>query len=128
MKFPGRPFKEPKLVVIPIVDVMLAVFLFLAIIAFNNQLVSVFVNLPQGEGKAVNVNSLSISVDKNGRYMVGKKVYTLQELERFLKEKKPMLVNVMADEKTPYKYVAELLSELQKLGITNVNLVLRKKV
>jgi len=128
MKFNDRRFKEPKLVVIPIVDVMLAVFLFLAIIAFNNQLVSVFVNLPKGEGKAVNVNSLSISIDKNGHYMVGRKVYTLHQLAKLLKEKKPLLVNVMADEKTPYRYVAELLSELQRLGITNINLVLRKRV
>jgi len=126
MKFPKEYFEEPKLVVIPIVDVLLAVFLFLAIIAFKTPFVSVFVQLPKGEGKEANLKIINISVDKEGKLLFEGKVVTLSKLKEILKERKPFVVNVTADERTPYKYVAKLLSTLQEIGITNVNLILKK--
>jgi biopolymer transport protein ExbD len=126
MKFPKEYFEEPKLVVIPIVDVLLAVFLFLAIIAFKTPFVSVFVQLPEGEGREANLKILNISVDKDGKILLGDKIVNLSQLKQILKEKKPFVVNVTADERTPYKYVAKLLSTLQEIGITNVNLILKK--
>jgi biopolymer transport protein ExbD len=126
MKFPKEFFEEPKLVVIPIVDVLLAVFLFLAIIAFKTPFVSVFVQLPEGEGREANLKILNISVDKDGKILIGEKMVNLSQLKEILKEKKPFVVNVTADERTPYRYVAKLLSTLQGIGITNVNLILKK--
>ena len=127
MRFPKDWFEEPKLVVIPIVDVLLAVFLFLAIIAFKTPFVSVFVQLPKGEGKEANLKVLSVVVDKNGKIAVGNRIVNINRLVEILKEKKPFVVNVMADKDTPYRYVAEVLTALQRSGITNVNLVLKKK-
>lgn len=127
MKFPKELFEEPKLVVIPIVDVLLAVFLFLAIIAFKTPFVSVFVQLPKGEGKEANLKILSVVIDKNGKILVGNKVVNVDQLVEILRKKKPFVVNVMADKDTPYKYVAKVLSLLQRMGITNVNLILKKR-
>ena len=127
MKFPKELFEEPKLVVIPIVDVLLAVFLFLAIIAFKTPFVSVFVQLPKGEGEEANLKILSVVIDKNGKILVGNKVVDVDQLVEILRKKKPFVVNVMADKDTPYKYVAKVLSLLQRMGITNVNLILKKR-
>jgi len=115
------------LVVIPIVDVLLAVFLFLAIIAFKTPFVSVFVQLPKGEGKEANLKVLSVVIDRNGKIVIGNKVVDIYQLVEILKSKKPFVVNVMADKDTPYRYVAKVLSTLQRLGITNVNLILKRR-
>jgi len=126
-----KPFEdyddEPKLILIPLVDVLLAVFLFLAILAFKTPYVSVFVNLPKGEGKEVNLKTLNLEIDKKGDILVGGKVVKISQLAGILENKKPLVVNVMADRDTPYRYVAEVLSTLQRVGITNVNLVLKKR-
>ncbi len=127
MKFPRNLFEEPKLVVIPIVDVLLAVFLFLAVLAFKTPFVSVFVQLPEGKGREANLNVVNITITKDGRIFVGKKEVKPENLGKFLKEKNPFVVNVMADERTPYRFVAKLLSKLQELKITNVNLLLKEK-
>ncbi len=127
MKFPKELFEEPKLVVIPIVDVLLAVFLFLAIMAFKTPFVSVFVQLPKGEGKEANLKVLSVVIDRNGKIVIGNKVVDIYQLVKILKSKKPFVVNVMADKDTPYRYVAKVLSTLQSLGITNVNLILKRR-
>lgn len=126
-----RPFEdyddEPKLILIPLVDVLLAVFLFLAILAFKSPYVSVFVNLPKGEGKEVNLKTLNLEIDKNGNIFIGGRVIKSFQLAELLKKKKPVVVNVLADRNTPYRYVAEVLSTLQKVGIANVNLVLKRR-
>jgi len=126
MKEPKEFFEEPKLVVIPIVDVLLAVFLFLAILAFKTPFVSVFVQLPKGEGKEANLKLLSVTIDKNGKLSVDGKPVSKEQLVEILKERKPFVVNVMADRDTPYRYVADILSTLRGLNITNVNLILKK--
>lgn len=126
-----KPFNgqtdEPKLILIPLVDVLLAVFLFLAILAFKTPYVSVFVQLPKGEGTEANLKTLNLVIDKNGNLLVEGKVLNPSQLGELLKGKKPSVVNVMADRDTPYRYVAQVLSTLQKLGITDVNLILKKK-
>jgi len=127
MRFPKEPLEEPKLIVIPIVDVLLAVFLFLAIIAFKTPFVSVFVQLPHGVGKEANLKILTVIIDKRGKIIVGKRVLDIQQLKALLRKKKPFVVNVMADKETPYRYVAEVLSVFQREGITNVNLILKRK-
>ena len=99
----------------------------MAILAFKEPLVSVFVQLPKGTGKEANLNVVSITLDAKGRIYIKGKVYTLEKLKEFLNSKKPLMVNLMADEKTPYKYVAELLSKLREWNITNVNLILKKR-
>ena len=114
------------MVVIPIVDVLLAVFLFLAILAFKTPFVSVFVQLPKGEGKEANLKLLSVVIDKNGKLSVEGKPVSKEQLVEILKERKPFVVNVMADRDTPYRYVADILSTLRGLNITNVNLILKK--
>ena len=126
MKFPKEFVPEPKLVLVPIVDVLLAVFLFLAVLAFKNPLVSVFVQLPKGEGREANLNVVSITLDSKGRVWIKGRVYTLERLKDYLEKRKPLVVNLMADQNTPYKFVARLLSSLQKWDITNVNLILKR--
>jgi biopolymer transport protein ExbD len=126
MKLPREEFQEPKLIIVPLVDVLLAVFLFLAILAFKEPLVSILVQLPKGQGTEANLKVVNIQLDAKGNVYLGGKPVSKQELKKFLTKQKSLLVNLMADQRTPYKYVAQILSLLQNLNITNVNLVLKR--
>jgi len=126
MKLPREEFQEPKLIIVPLVDVLLAVFLFLAILAFKEPLVSVLVQLPKGQGTETNLKVVNIQIDAKGNLYLGGKPVKEEELKSFLKKQRNLLVNLMADQRTPYKYVAKILSLLQSLNITNINLILKK--
>ena len=127
MKFPKESFEEPKIAAIPIVDVLLAVFLFLAILAFKEPFISVFVHLPEGQGQPAQLKTVNILIDRKGHIYLGKERVDLKTLKEKLKGMQIFAVNVLADERTPYKYVAEVLSTLQSLKIINVNLILKEK-
>jgi biopolymer transport protein ExbD len=119
--------EEPKFILIPVVDVLLAVFLFLAVLAFNNTFVSLPLELPQGRGAALEGKVLNVFVDADGNlYLDGRKV-TFTELLGILKGRKAEAVNLFADKKTSYGAVVELLNKLRENGVYAVNLVLKKR-
>jgi len=127
MKFPKDHLEEPRIIVIPIVDVLLTVFLFLAILAFKNNFFSVFIQLPQGSGKENYIQTVSISVDRHGNIFLDKKKVSLKQLKEVLKAKKTTVVNILADKRTPYGLVAKVLIALKEIKITNVNLIMEQK-
>ena len=127
MKFPKDHLEEPRIIVIPIVDVLLTVFLFLAVLAFKNNFLSVFIQLPQGSGKENYIPMLNITVDRHGNIFLGKKKVSLNQLKEILKGKKTTAVNILADKRTPYGLVAKVLIALKEIKITNVNLIMEQK-
>ena len=116
----------PRIEVVPIVDVLLAVFLFLAVLAFSGkQLISIMVSLPQVQEKGkANLNLLNIEITKNGTIIVDRKAVSLEDLQEYLNSNKT-LVNILADKETPYKFIAQVLALLQKKKISAVNLILQ---
>ena len=124
-----KPFlEEPRFILIPVIDVLLAVFLFLAVLAFQNSFVSLPILLPKGSGAVVSGKLLNIFLDREGNlYLKGKEV-SLNDVLNLIKREKIQTVNVFADKRTPYGRVVELLNELRSNGIYGVNLVLKKKV
>ncbi len=118
--------EEPRWVLIPVIDVLLAVFLFLAVLAFQKTLVAVPVELPRGEGIAAPLKYLSVVITPDGKIEVGKKVLTLEKLGELVESKKPDAVNLYADRKTPYGVVMEVFNLLRKKGVDRVNLFLEK--
>ncbi|NPB05739.1 MAG: hypothetical protein GXO08_05110 [Aquificae bacterium] len=126
MKFPKPEPEEPRFVLVPLVDVLLAVFLFLAVLAFTTPPVSVFVRLPEGSGPQLPQTVLNLTLTAEGKLFVGRREVSLDELKKLLKEKEVSAVNLFADARTPYERVAKVLSTLQEAGIRAVNLALKK--
>ncbi len=119
--------EEPKFILIPVIDVLLAVFLFLAVLAFKNTFVSLPIELPQGAGAVVEGKLLNIFVDADGNvYLDGKRI-TFDELLAIVKARGVEAVNLFADKDTPYGVVIELLNKFRKNGIYGVNLILKKE-
>ncbi|WPM32588.1 biopolymer transporter ExbD [Hydrogenobacter sp. T-2] len=96
--------------VVPLVDTLLAVFLFLAVIAFQSPVTFLAVKLPFAkEGEKISLEVFRVQVMKDGRYQVGGRDISLEEIETLLQEKKPKTLVIEADEDTPHKFVVALM-------------------
>ncbi|MCS6958106.1 MAG: biopolymer transporter ExbD [Aquificaceae bacterium] len=114
--------------VVPLVDTLLAVFLFLAVLAFQSPITFLAVKLPFAkEGEKIALEVVRIQVLRDGRYQMQGKDVNLEEIQKVLEEKKPQTLVVEADEYAPHKFVVALMDTAKEKGIENVLIGVRSK-
>jgi biopolymer transport protein ExbD len=114
--------------VVPLVDTLLAVFLFLAILAFQSPMTFLAVKLPfaqEGEKKVLTV--MRVQVLKDGSYVYEGKNISLDELDRQIQTKKPSSIVIEADEDTLHKYVVALMDIAKKEKVQDVIIATRTR-
>ncbi len=117
--------------VTPLVDVML-VLLIIFMITAPMMTTGLQVDLPRTKSGTLNPqNPLLITIDAQGRLFINRQEIPLSRLEAWLKEArdKGLLreVNIKADKRCPYGIVAQVLAEIQTIGIHNIGLVTEPK-
>ncbi len=119
--------------VVPLVDTLLAVFLFLAILAFQSPMVFLAVKLPQAQtGKKTVVQTMRVEILPNGQYILNGQYVTLTDIQNAIQNTK---VNnqpisdliIEADENTLEKYVVALMDVAKQNGIKNILIATRMK-
>ncbi|MCS7277368.1 MAG: biopolymer transporter ExbD [Aquificaceae bacterium] len=114
--------------VVPLVDTLLAVFLFLAVLAFQSPITFLAVKLPFAkEGEKIALEVVRIQVLRDGRYQMQGKDVSFEEIQKVLEEKKPQTLVVEADEYAPHKFVVALMDVAKEKGIENVLIGVRSK-
>ncbi len=114
--------------VVPLVDTLLAVFLFLAVIAFQSPVTFLAVKLPFAKkGENTSLEVFRVQVMKDGRYKVGGRDISLEKIETLLQEKKPKTLVIEADEDTPHKYVVALMDMGKRNEVENVLIGVRTR-
>lgn len=114
--------------VVPLVDTLLAVFLFLAVLAFQSPITFLAVKLPFAkEGERVSLEVYRVQVLKDGRYQVAGKDISLEEIGRDIEDKKPKTLVVEADEDVPHKFVVNLMDISKQKGVENLLIGVRKR-
>ena len=114
--------------VVPIVDTLLAVFLFLAILAFQSPITFLAVRLPEAEkGQTQRLLAARVQILPNGSYLLEGKPADLKTIEEFLKEKKPKILVIEADEDTPHKFVVYAMDRAKKAEVQDLVISVRKK-
>ncbi|AAC07763.1 ExbD/TolR family protein [Aquifex aeolicus] len=114
--------------VVPLVDTLLAVFLFLAILAFQSPETFIAVKLPFAEtGEKVQITALKVQIDEKGNMKVQGKSVSSEDLEKLFKEKKYDYLIIEADENVKHKFVVQVMDLARKNGIENVIIAVRKK-
>lgn len=114
--------------VVPLVDTLLAVFLFLAILAFQSPMTFLAVKLPfarEGEKKVLTV--MRIQVLKDGSYVYEGKTSSLDDLDKQIQSKKPSSLVIEADEDTLHKYVVALMDVAKKEKVQDVIIATRTR-
>ncbi|MES0371253.1 MAG: protein TolR [Mariprofundaceae bacterium] len=114
--------------VTPLVDVML-VLLIIFMVTAPLMTQGVNIDLPDAKSPAMqqNIEPLVISIRKSGNIYIQKHRIKLNKLApriAAMRKNKPNLpVFIRGDAKTPYEYVAQVMSSLEKAGIKKVGLV-----
>ncbi len=126
----GKTSKGPysEINIIPLVDIILVILIIFMITA-PFMTVSFQVDLPQTKGesfvKARRV--LKIEIFKDGKILVGKEFVPLRKLYLWLKEarKKGLVkeVEIFADKRCYYEYVAKVISIVKRAGYSRVSLI-----
>jgi len=116
--------------VVPLVDTLLAVFLFLAVLAFQSPITLLAVKLPfakEGERKETS-KVFTVQVLKNGDYLVGGKKKSLEEIVQILEDRKPERLVIQADEETLHKFVVQLIDTAKAQEVQEVLIATRKRL
>ncbi|GAB6078049.1 ExbD/TolR family protein [Hydrogenobaculum acidophilum] len=119
--------------VVPLVDTLLAVFLFLAILAFQSSMVFLAVKLPQAQtGKKTVVQTMRVEILPNGQYILNGQYVTLTDIQNAIQNTKVnnQPINdliIEADENTLEKYVVALMDVAKQNGIKNILIATRMK-
>ncbi|MGB9874484.1 MAG: ExbD/TolR family protein [Hydrogenobacter sp.] len=114
--------------VVPLVDTLLAVFLFLAILAFQSPMTFLAVKLPfaqEGEKKVLTV--MRVQVLKDGSYVYEGKPLSLDDLDKQIQSKKPSSLVIEADEDTLHKYVVALMDIAKREKVQDVIIATRSR-
>lgn len=123
-----RSRKEVRFEIIPMIDVMMILVLFLAVMAFLPSVQSAIqTSLPgSGSSDAVSMEDVMISVNQSGTLFVNERAVTagtlIAEVQRDLKGNLQRRVVIAADKNLAYEYVVQILSLLRKSSIRNVAL------
>lgn len=119
--------------VVPLVDTLLAVFLFLAILAFQSPMIFLAVKLPQAQtGKKTVVQTMRVEILPNGQYILNGQYVTLTDIQNAIQNTKVnnQPINdliIEADENTLEKYVVALMDVAKQNGIKNILIATRMK-
>ncbi len=114
--------------VVPLVDTLLAVFLFLAVLAFQSPLTFLAVKLPEAErGETQRIRAAKVQILKNGSLLLEGKPTDLKRIQRFLEARKPRYLIIEADEDARHKFVVYVMDRAKKAGVENVIIAVRKK-
>ncbi len=113
--------------VVPLVDTLLAVFLFLAVLAFQSPITFLAVKLPFAkEGEKTTLKVYRVQLLKDGRYQIGGKDVSLEEIEKKIEEEKPKTIIIEADEEVAHKFVVALMDVAKRKEVENVLIGVRK--
>ncbi len=114
--------------VVPLVDTLLAVFLFLAILAFQSPMTFLAVKLPFAkEGQKEVTAVLRIQVLEDGQYMANGKILSIEDIKTLISELKPKSIIVEADENTKHKYVVSLMDIAKTYGVEDLVIATRNR-
>jgi len=115
--------------VVPLVDTLLAVFLFLAVLAFQSPITLLAVKLPFAkEGQKMETSKvLRVQVLRNGDYVFEGQKKSLQDLRQTFEDKKPQRLIIEADEDVPHKFVVYLMDLAKAQNIQEVLIATRKR-
>ena len=129
MRF-GRPHSsEPEINLIPFIDVLLVILIFLMLTTTYGRLTQLDMQLPQADSgqQESKPNEIRVSVSSDGRYVVQKiainpsdVIALTSALSQAAKESPQALVVIFADAQASHQSVIQVLEAAQKSGLQRI--------
>jgi biopolymer transport protein ExbD len=116
---------EPEINLIPFIDVLLVVLIFLMISTTFTRYQELAITLPTANGSAVQseIKQIHIAVSRDGRFAINGKVTDRSQLSNSLNEldkDNAIQVNIDADAKAPHQAVMSALEAARDANLSNI--------
>lgn len=117
---------EPEINLIPFIDVLLVVLIFLMISTTFTRYQELAITLPTANGSAsqIEVKQIHIAVSRDGRFAINGKVTDRSQLSSALillgQNAAPLQVNIDADGRAPHQAVMNALEAARDADLTNI--------
>jgi biopolymer transport protein ExbD len=120
----------------PLIDIVFLLLIFFMVSTSFTRETQIKLDLPKASVEPLEskVDSLEISVDKEGRYFVNGKGLVNQSIETLLgaispiiNDNKDISVIISADANTPYQSVVTAMEATSQLGVVNLKMATQRK-
>jgi len=135
MHFRRPADEEPEVNLIPLIDVLLIVLIFLAISTTYSRYAELKIELPTADATqpAVRPNEINVAVTADGRYALERKMIGAPEVHEFAEvlqraaqgKESPLLV-VNADASAPHQSVISVMEAARLAGIVRISFATQK--
>ncbi|MBX9632239.1 MAG: biopolymer transporter ExbD [Burkholderiales bacterium] len=125
----GRPREEPDINLVPFIDVLLVIVIFLAVTTTYSKYSELQINLPTADaGKAIErPEQINVAVTATGNYVIGKTPVTFSssdalttELKRAAGNNEDPMVVISADAKATHQSVIRVLEAARMAGFGRI--------
>ncbi len=125
----GRSREEPEINLIPMIDVLLVILIFLMVTTTYSQFSGLQINLPQAAGETANEKSplINVSIDATEHYAINAQAVPFSNVDKLADDlrraagdaKNPVIV-INADARTPHQAVVNVMEAARAAGITSI--------
>lgn len=128
MNFRPRREDKPELNLIPMIDVLIVLLIFLVLTTTFSREASLHISLPEASAEAqADEKGVEIAIDAGGHYIINRHQLINSEPETVKKalseaagENRSPLVIISADQKTPHQAVITALDAASQLGFVHI--------
>jgi biopolymer transport protein ExbD len=132
----GRTREEPEINLIPMIDVLLVILIFMMVTTTYAKFSELQINLPQasGEQNSTQTNQINVSVDASEHYAVNNTVTAFtdvdalaQVLSKAAGEQKDPTIIINADAKAPHQSVINIMEAARIAGYSRITFTTSRK-
>lgn len=126
----GRAREEPEINLIPMIDVLLVILIFLMVTTSYSQFSGLQINLPQASGETTsdkNNPQINVSIDATEHYALNAKPVAFSgvdkladDLRKTAGEAKDPVIVINADAKTPHQAVINVMEAARTAGYSSI--------
>ena len=132
----GRQREEPEINLIPMIDVLLVILIFMMVTTTYAKFAELQINLPQagGDQTSAQSNQINVSVDASEHYAVNDVVTTFTDvdalalvLRQSAGEQKDPTIIINADAKAPHQSVVNIMEASRLAGYSRITFTTSRK-
>lgn len=136
MRFRRARDEEPELNLIPLIDVMLIVLIFLAVTTTYSRFAELKIELPRAEAKATQnrPNEVVVGVTADGRYAIDKRVLAKSDVNALVEAlraaaqgRTDLLVVIHADAQSPHQAVINVMEAARIVQLSRISFVTERQ-
>jgi biopolymer transport protein ExbD len=125
----GRSREEPDINLIPLIDVLLVILIFLLVSTTYSKYQELQINLPQAQGERTQTKAkiISVGVDVDGRYTVDGQLVNFSDVAEFSEQLKQAargnaepVVAIGADSSATHQSVVNIMAAARLAGFTHI--------